>query len=1280
MVGDNIVSGQSNRPVMGIIQDSLLASYKMTHDDIFITKADAMNLIMKIRKEVKLPPPCIIKPKALWSGKQLFSLLFPEDLSYKRGDVEIDKGYYCQGVMSKKHLGTSERGMIHTMWLEYGPEYTTFFISNTQFLVNHWLFHHGFTVGIGDAITSKSVQQRVKSTIKESEDKVRQFISVSKHSNMEDIFEKKINQVLNNAMAVSGRIVQDTINRKNNIYTMVNGGSKGSVINIAQIMGVVGQQNVNGQRITLGNEDRTLCHFEKNDNNPAPKGFVKNSYYKGLDPHEFFYHAMGGREGIIDTAVKSITGDSLLMIDNGNGKEMITIGDFVDGYLEKEKENVVYYDEKNANMELLNISGYKIATIDSYGNSSWEEITKITRHDPSEYIYKIKTKFGREVRVVESKSLLVWNGNTYEPKMTNEVVVGDILPTLAKINDKEIDKVDIKCMFDSDKYIYGTRYQGDDSVIKSGYIYPRSARRNDVKVPETFELTYENGLFIGIYLAEGNCDIKCGKVSITNKDNKILKFCEEWFSKHGMKYKTYSSHGGSSVCIQGYSRLMGIMLENLCGKRAENKYIYKDFYNSNEKFRNGLLSGYFAGDGTVGKNSISCSSASRQLIYGIQYLLNLYGVQGKFYITKTTHLNAYRIDIRSIFAQRFCENIDIFHDCKYEKQKDILTSKTITKYKKQYVEVNDTIQDPIISIEKELSNGEKVYDLTIPETNNFGLANGLMVYDTADTGYIQRRLVKSMEDLKVHRDYSLRNSIGDVVQFFYGDDRMNPVYVRGYTLHIPGEEDFSDKERVYIEKYGGDYNSEIKISVPFDIEYQLKRLKKKNTEELITYEEWETSINSFCDGIVMNVEDECMSEHLEASSNYILLYVRVILSSKNVMEKHKLSNEVFNELLENLDYYFRNALVAPGEMMGTIAAQSLGEPTTQLTLNSFHFSGISAKNITLGVPRFKELINVLKNVKTPTMTLYVDDIEDVERVSIELENCILGDLITEVYNVSKLEAFDMDETYIDGNYMDTAIKVVLNKRAILDRKIEYIDISISLLKNGLQCVCNDEKYDDMYVIVLLEEKDDYNDDEYIEHIYTLLYNKIHIKGYEGISKCYISENNIETDGTCLGDVFMNASINYKKSISNIPIEVLEILGIEATRILLMDEIRKVLEFDGGYINPKHFCTLVDVMTHKGYLMSITRHGINKNETGPLMRCSFEETMDVLTDASTYAEKDNILGVSESITIGKMCELGTGMCDIIMNSVYDENNFEIEELSDEETESYYPCYEESYYPE
>lgn len=856
MVGDNIVSGQSNRPVMGIIQDSLLASYKMTHDDIFINKADAMNLIMKIRKEVKLPPPCIMKPKALWSGKQLFSLLFPEDLSYKRGDVEIDNGYYCQGVMSKKHLGTSERGMIHNMWLEYGPEYTTFFISNTQFLVNHWLFHHGFTVGIGDAITSKSVQQRVKSTIKESEDKVRQFISVSKHSNMEDIFEKKINQVLNNAMAVSGRIVQDTINRKNNIYTMVNGGSKGSVINIAQIMGVVGQQNVNGQRITLGNEDRTLCHFEKNDNNAAPKGFVKNSYYKGLDPHEFFYHAMGGREGIIDTAVK-----------------------------------------------------------------------------------------------------------------------------------------------------------------------------------------------------------------------------------------------------------------------------------------------------------------------------------------------------------------------------------------------------------------------------------------TADTGYIQRRLIKSMEDLKVHRDYSLRNSIGEVVQFFYGDDRMNAVYVRGYILHIPGEEHFSAKEKLYIKKHGGEYDSQIKTLVPFDIEYQLKRLKKKKTEEKnITYDEWEASINNFCDGIVMNVEDECMSEHLEASSNYILLYVRVVLSSKNVIEKHRLTNEVFNELLENLDYYFRKALVAPGEMMGTIAAQSLGEPTTQLTLNSFHFSGISAKNITLGVPRFKELINVLKNVKTPSMTLYVDDIEDVERVSIELENCILGDLIKEVYNVSKLEAFDIDETYIDGNYMDTAIKVVLNKRAILDRKIEYIDISIALLKNGLHCVCNDEKYDDMYVIVLVEEKEDYNDDDYIDHIYTLLYNKVHIKGYKGISKCYISENIIETDGSCLGDVFMNSNINYKKSISNIPIEVLEILGIEATRTLLMNEIRKVLEFDGGYINPKHFYTLVDVMTHKGYLMSITRHGINKNETGPLMRCSFEETMDVLTDASTFAEKDNILGVSESITIGKMCNLGTGMCDMIMNSIYDDNTFEIEELSDEETESYYPCYEESYYPE
>ena len=111
----------------------------------------------------------------------------------------------------------------------------------------------------------------------------------------------------------------------------------------------------------------------------------------------------------------------------------------------------------------------------------------------------------------------------------------------------------------------------------------------------------------------------------------------------------------------------------------------------------------------------------------------------------------------------------------------------------------------------------------------------------------------------------------------------------------------------------------------------------------------------------------------------------------------------------------------------------------------------------------------------------------------------------------------------------------------------------------------------------------------------------------------------------------------------------EILGIEAARNVLLKEIRKVIEFDGSYVNARHFNTLVDTMTHKGEIMSITRHGINRSETGPLMRCSFEETVDVLNDAAIFNEIDKLNGVTENITVGKMSKVGTGKAGIFFNS-------------------------------
>ena len=320
MVPKNIVSPQSNKPVIGIVQDALLASRKMTTRNEFLNRAQVMQILGKI-EVYDIPPPTIWKPIQLWTCKQVIQKIIPPGMFFSRkagwhdkndiynaGDTDVifRNGTYISGTLCKKSLGTSEGGLIHTIWLDYGPQAACDFISKIQYLANFWVLFNGFTVGFGDTVTTNEIETKVQTAIKDSVQKVDQLIAISKNSNVsERILEAKLNQELNNAMANSGKAVQNGISRYNNINAMVSGGSKGSIINIAQIMGCVGQQNVGGSRVAMGYTDRVLPHFGRNDKAADANGFVKTSYFKGLDPHEFFYHAMGGREGIIDTAIKT---------------------------------------------------------------------------------------------------------------------------------------------------------------------------------------------------------------------------------------------------------------------------------------------------------------------------------------------------------------------------------------------------------------------------------------------------------------------------------------------------------------------------------------------------------------------------------------------------------------------------------------------------------------------------------------------------------------------------------------------------------------------------------------------------------------------------------------------------------------------------------------------------------------------------------------------------------------------------------------------------------------
>lgn len=217
------------------------------------------------------------------------------------------------GIICKKTVGRSGSSLIHIVALELGPELARCMFNNIQTVVNNWLLIEGHSMGIGDTIADHQTYLNIQETIRESKIRVTDVIKQAHNDQLKPspgntlraTFENNVNRLLNRARDQTGSSAQRSLSDFNNMKAMVVSGAKGSKINISQVIACVGQQNVEGKRIPFGFRHRTLPHFIKDDYGPESRGFVENSYLAGLTPNEMFFHAMGGREGLIDTAVKT---------------------------------------------------------------------------------------------------------------------------------------------------------------------------------------------------------------------------------------------------------------------------------------------------------------------------------------------------------------------------------------------------------------------------------------------------------------------------------------------------------------------------------------------------------------------------------------------------------------------------------------------------------------------------------------------------------------------------------------------------------------------------------------------------------------------------------------------------------------------------------------------------------------------------------------------------------------------------------------------------------------
>lgn len=307
----NILSAQSNKPEMVIVQDSLLGAYVMTKQVFKLSKADFQQCIMRIDHfydyAKRLEQIKVLRKEREYTAHSLFGFLFPPDFHYKTQQLEIQYGVVVSGFFDKQSLKGTKNSIIRLLCMEYNEKITAKFIDNLQFITNAFLEIFPFSIGLHDClIGTKTKRQEIKNTSQQF------FLEASKVETTTDIGyirENRINIALNKAKDIGLRIAKEALAPDNNFINTVVSGSKGDFFNIAQITGLLGQQNINNQRprFCLSNNTRTLVHYPECITNEELKyrsrGFIASSFIEGMHPDEMFFHAMTGREGMTKTAM-----------------------------------------------------------------------------------------------------------------------------------------------------------------------------------------------------------------------------------------------------------------------------------------------------------------------------------------------------------------------------------------------------------------------------------------------------------------------------------------------------------------------------------------------------------------------------------------------------------------------------------------------------------------------------------------------------------------------------------------------------------------------------------------------------------------------------------------------------------------------------------------------------------------------------------------------------------------------------------------------------------------
>ena len=357
---------------------------------------------------------------------------------------------------------------------------------------------------------------------------------------------------------------------------------------------------------------------------------------------------------------------------------------------------------------------------------------------------------------------------------------------------------------------------------------------------------------------------------------------------------------------------------------------------------------------------------------------------------------------------------------------------------------------------------------------------------------------------------------------------------------------------------------------------------------------------------------------------------QLIYEIAETVEKRDLDDKELDELVKKVKKSYDRAKVEDGEAVGTVAAQSVGEPGTQMTMRTFHYAGVAELNVTLGLPRLIEIVDARKKISTPTMAIYFEeelrgDEEFVRTIANQIGKSTMNDIVQDFHI----------------NYAEMNVVVELDIPKIEDKRLDLEDI-INRVEKAFKKVKIDNN-----VLSFEPPKPSIRE-------LRLLADKVRdlqISGVKNIGKVVIRKEEdewvIHTEGSNLGAVLKMEGVDKVRTTTNDIHEVEKVLGIEAGRNAIIHEAQRTMDEQGLTVDVRHIMLVADMMSADGSIKSIGRHGISGEKASVLARASFEETGKHLLRASIRGEIDHLTGIIENIIIGQPIPLGTGSVGVLM---------------------------------